>query len=91
MHADDVPNKERIEDLELLDSWAADLLKVFAKFGRNLSQEPSAIYKLIPPFCPKESVLYRRHGKKDQSSSPTVTGLTDPSWDECLAKISLGA
>lgn len=91
MHADDVPNKERIEALELLDSWAADLLKVFAKFGPNLSQEPSAIYKLIPPFCPKESVLYRQHGKKDQSSSLTVIGLTNPSWDDCLAKISLGA
>ncbi|KAF6219656.1 hypothetical protein HO133_004125 [Letharia lupina] len=57
MHADDVPHKECIEDLELLDSWAADLLKVFAKFVRNLSQEPSAIYKLIPPFCPKESSI----------------------------------
>lgn len=91
MHADDVPHKECIEDLELLDSWAADLLKVFAKFVRNLSQEPSAIYKLIPPFCPKESVLYRRHGKKDQSFSLTVTGLTDPPWDDCLAKFSLGA
>ena len=91
MHADDVPVKERIEDLELVDTWAADLLKVFAKFGPNLSQEPSAIYKLIPPFCPKESVLYRQHGKKDHSSSLTVTGLNNPSWDDCLAKISLGA
>ena len=91
MHADDVPNNDRIEDLELLDSWAADLLKVFAKFGPNLSQNPSAIYKLIPPFCPKESVLYRQYGKKDPSSSLTVTGLTNPFWDDCLAKISLGA
>ena len=92
LHADDVPLKQRIEDLELLELWAADLLKVFAKFAPNLRQQPSAIHKLVPPFCPKDSVLYRQYGKKlkDQTAL-SVTGLTNPSWDDCLAKISLGS
>lgn len=88
-YADDVPSKQPIEDLELLESWAPDLLKLFAKFGPNLRQQPNAIHKLIPPFCPKSSVLYQQFGRRDQKTL-SVTGLTNPSWDDCLAKISLG-
>lgn len=88
-YADDIPSKQPIEDMELLDSWASDLLKLFAKFGPNLRQQPNAIHKLIPPFCPKSSVIYQQFGRRDQKTL-SVTGLTNPSWDDCLAKISLG-
>lgn len=89
LHRDDIPSQERIEDLDLLELWAADLLKAFAKFGPNLRQQPSAIHKIIPPFCPKSSALYLQFGKKEQTGF-SVKGLNNPSWDDCLAKISLG-
>ncbi len=90
LYSDAVPNQQRIEGLELVELWAADLLKVFAKFGPNLRQQPSAIHKLIPPFCPKNSALYLQYGKKEQTRF-SVTGLTNPSWDDCLSKLSLGS
>lgn len=90
LYSDAVPNQQRIEGLELVELWAADLLKVFAKFGPNLRQQPSAIHKLIPPFCPKSSALYLQYGKKEQTRF-SVTGLTNPSWDDCLSKLSLGS
>ena len=89
LYADAIPNQERIERLELVELWAADLLKVFAKFGPNLRQQHNAIHKLIPPFCPKSSALYLQYGNKDQTRF-SVTGLTNPSWDDCLSKLSLG-
>ncbi|KAK4695038.1 hypothetical protein P7C71_g2638, partial [Lecanoromycetidae sp. Uapishka_2] len=87
--ADEVPSKQPIEDLELLESWASDLLKLYAKFGPNLRHQPNAIHKLIPPFCPQSSVLYQQFGRRDQKTL-SVKGLTNASWDDCLAKISLG-
>lgn len=90
LYSDAVPNQQRIEGLELVELWAADLLKVFAKFGPNLRQQPSAIHKLIPPFCPKTSALYLQYGKKEQTRF-SVTGLTNGSWDDCLSKLSLGS
>ena len=89
LYADDVPSQQPIEDFEVLELWAADLLKLFAKFGPNLRQKPGAIHKLIPPFCPKSSALYLQFGRKEKTGF-SVKGLTNPSWDDCLAKISLG-
>lgn len=91
LHEDEIPDQERIEDLELLEAWAIDLVKILAKFGPNLIQQPSAIHKLIPPFCPKDSIIYQQHDKKDASQSAlSVRGLANTAWDDCLAKISLG-
>ena len=90
LYSDAVPNQQRIEGLELVELWAADLLKVFAKFGPNLRQQPSAIHKLIPPFCPKTSALYLQYGKKEQTRF-SVNGLKNSSWDDCLSKLSLGS
>ena len=92
LHADDIPDKERIEDLEVVELWAMDLVKLFAKFGPGLMQEPSSIYKLIPPFCPKNSIIFKQHGRKDMSPSAiTMKGLANIEWDDCLAQVSVGS
>jgi hypothetical protein len=43
------------KEIALLDSWAIDLVRLAAKFGKNLMENPASIYHLIPPFCPPES------------------------------------
>lgn len=40
------------KEAALLDSWSTGLVRLVAKFGKNLLENPSSIYHLIPPFCP---------------------------------------
>ena len=74
--------------LNLVEGWATDLVKIVGKFGTNMISTPDAIYKLIPPFCPKTSVTYRQFGHKE-AKSLQVSGLTSTNWDDCLARFPL--
>lgn len=82
----------RIWELDLIESWATDFLKVLGKFGRNLLETPTSIYQHIPPFCPNESMIYR-HSNKNSGVQHLVSiqGVSKAAWDDHLAKISLGA
>ena len=82
------PLLHRLQDLELFDSWATDLVKIVAKFGRHLLDDPTAIYKLVPPLCPQNSVMSRQFGH-DDSSSLSVSGISHAAWNDCLARVSL--
>lgn len=73
------------EDIELLNSWATDLLRLVMKFGKNLTAHPSSIYHLIPPFCPPAAAPRRQFGKSARSI--TVSGLRAETWDDCLSTI----
>ncbi|KAL9122773.1 MAG: hypothetical protein Q9187_000671 [Circinaria calcarea] len=84
-----MPLLHRLSDLNMLELWAIDLLKIVGKFGNHLLDEPQAIYKFIPQFCPHSSILYRQFGKS--SISPlAIRGIANDEWDDCLARISLG-
>ena len=73
----------------LAKSWAEDLAKIVGKFGIILNQDPESIYRLIPPFCPQNSAIYRQFGKlKDESL--VVSGLQSNNWDDSLARLSFG-
>lgn len=72
-------------DLELLQQWACDLLKLVAKFGSNLLQSPTAIYDIIPPLCPRESAIFKI-SQKDAQSSLQVRGQPE-AWDDCVSRI----
>jgi WD40 repeat protein/competence protein ComGF len=78
----------RPEECCILENWATDLVKIVGRFGRNMVAHPQAIYRLIPPFCPHESVTYRQFGQKE-SRSLSVSGFEAQSWDDCLGRISL--
>jgi hypothetical protein len=41
-----------------VNQWATDLVRLVAKFGRNLLEYPDSIYYLITPFCPRASSIY---------------------------------
>ncbi|KAM0258564.1 hypothetical protein ACHAQJ_003735 [Trichoderma viride] len=71
----------------LIEGWAADLVKVVGKFGNNLREHPDSIYKLIPPFCSKDSLLYHQFGEKERRTLH-VSGITTKSWDDCLARFT---
>ena len=75
--------------LELVDCWAVDFVKIVGKFGVNLRRNPEAIYKLVPPFCPRNSAIYRLFGTVE-AKSLAVHGLSDENWDDLLARMSPG-
>ena len=79
------PTFRRLEDLELLEAWSKDLLRLLGKFGSNILEDPSAIYRCIAPFCPRSSAIYRRFHSLSPTC-PTVNGLSDD-WDDCLARV----
>ncbi|KAK6855325.1 NACHT and WD domain protein [Apiospora arundinis] len=81
------PSMRRFEDLEMLEVWARDLLKLPGKFGRILLQDPSAIQTSVAPFCPIGSAIHKLFSTA--SPKPKVRGLPED-WDDCLARFSIG-
>ena len=82
------PLLHRLRDLELLELWAIDLVKLVGKFGRHLLSDPTVIYKTIPPFCPHDSIIYRQFNN-NYSSGLSISGFSNTTWNDCLARISL--
>ncbi|TGJ81284.1 hypothetical protein E0Z10_g7485 [Xylaria hypoxylon] len=83
------PFLHRLPELTLLEIWAVDLLKVTAKFGSYMSQNPETIYTCIPPLCPENSIIFQNFSRKP-AASISVTGLSNMDWDDCLARVSSG-
>lgn len=82
------PLLRRLSDLQLLDQWAIDLVKIVAKFSTALLKHPRAIYSLVSPFSPETSALHQqRHCRNDRDIC--VTGGADNAWTDRLARISL--
>ncbi|RDW86698.1 NACHT and WD domain protein [Aspergillus mulundensis] len=77
-------------EYQFLESWTVDFVKVAGKFATNLRRNPAAIYKLIPPFCPRNSAIYQQFGKPEDKSL-AVVGLSAQEWDDSLARLSFGA
>ena len=83
------------DDAENVLSWAIDFIRIVGKFGPNLVQYPSAIYRLVPPFCPYGSMIGRVYGsameKMLAGDNPlSVRGLPSGGWDDCLATVIVG-
>lgn len=81
-------NRE-VEEQELFECWAVDFVKIVGKFGKVLQRNPEAIYKLIPPFCPQSSSIYKLFGKAEVRNLK-VSGISTEDWDDSLARITLG-
>lgn len=73
-------------DLDLIEGWAIDLGKLVGKFGIQLLHTADSIYKMIPPFCPMNSVLHRQFVRRN-SFELAVSGFSDD-WDDSLARLS---
>lgn len=82
------PLLRRLSDLQLLDQWAVDLIRIVAKFSSSLLKYPRAIYGLISPFSPETSALHQQpYCKNDRDLC--VVGDLDSAWTDRLARISL--
>lgn len=68
--------------LRALKQWTADLARIAAKFTTALQTCPSAIYSLIPPFCPTESMIY---GISTQGRKIAVLGAQNREWDDRIS------
>ncbi|RFU28895.1 hypothetical protein B7463_g7457, partial [Scytalidium lignicola] len=84
----EIPPPHRLLDLNILDLWVIDLVKIVGKFSRHLWLEPPAIYKLVPPLCPVKSIL-RQQFYQPETAKISVSGISDSNWSDNLAKISL--
>jgi WD40 repeat protein len=82
------PLLHRLSDLELLNLWAIDLVKVVGKFSRHLVLDPSAIYRLIPPFCPENSILHQQF-HQPELAEVSVSGISNYHWNDNLARITV--
>ena len=68
------------KDVQLVDSWQSDLVRLAAQFGRNLVECPSAIFWLIPPFCPPKTAIGTLVGSTPHGI--TVCGLSPSVWSD---------
>lgn len=73
-------------EMRTIKGWATDLVRIAAKFAGPLIASPSAIYSLIPPFCPSESMV---HGMAHSRRRLVVVGLVNTQWDDRLACIDI--
>ncbi|KAJ5684478.1 uncharacterized protein N7477_000823 [Penicillium maclennaniae] len=67
--------------IRALRQWATDLARIPAMFANALTVSPSAIYSLIPPFCPTESMIYNTEGPGRRL---VVLGAPHKQWDDRL-------
>ncbi|KAF8861886.1 hypothetical protein BDZ45DRAFT_231863 [Acephala macrosclerotiorum] len=70
---------------QLIQSWSIDLIRLVAKFGKNLLRCPSSIFGLIPPLAPPESAIASQY--KD-TKGIQILGLSQRVWDDRLCSIS---
>lgn len=82
------PLLHRLSDLDLLERWAIDLVKLIGKFSRQLSSDPTIIYNLIPALSPKYSILHQQYFQRD-ATEIAIKGISDTHWNDSLAKIAL--
>ena len=76
------------KEAALLDSWSTDLVRLAAKFGKNLLENPASIYHLIPPFCPPESAPRKLFSTNARGTSGLqIVGQCNQTWGDCLSTI----
>ncbi|KAI1128895.1 hypothetical protein F5Y10DRAFT_164427 [Nemania abortiva] len=73
------------KDIQLVDAWATDLVRVSARFRSKLLSCPSSIHCLIPPFCPTGSIISTLFTTPTRSL--LVKGARESDWDDCLIRI----
>ncbi|KAJ5818486.1 hypothetical protein N7474_004077 [Penicillium riverlandense] len=67
--------------IQVLRQWTTDLARIPAMFANALTISSSAIYSLIPPFCPTESMIYNTGGSGRRLA---VLGTPNKHWDDRL-------
>ena len=63
-----------------ISMWSRDFPRIVTEFGRNLLDCPTGIHGLIPPFCPRNSIIHTRFAS--QSTGIKLIGLSDTDWHD---------
>jgi WD40 repeat protein len=73
------------KQVQLVESWETDLVRLVSQFGKNLVQSPTAIFWLVPPFCPPMTAI----GTLPESSARglIVKGLKASTWNDRISCI----
>ncbi|KAJ1323890.1 protein SERAC1 [Microdochium nivale] len=87
LDAEKSPLLHRTVDLSLIETWASDLSHLAVKFGRNLQQEPSMVFKCVPALCPASSPLQQQFSAA-RSCILSLTSKPSENWDDCIARVS---
>ncbi|MBE3043055.1 hypothetical protein IMZ48_10885, partial [Candidatus Bathyarchaeota archaeon] len=53
-------------DVEWITSWSVDINQVVGKFGSALIFDPPSVYRQLPPFCPKKSMIGMTYGSRQE-------------------------
>lgn len=83
------PLQRRIAQADQIATWSQDLVRIVGKFGARLLRHPTAIYDLIPAFCPATSAIRQQFGSSNVGSFLYVQGSLSQEWDDCLAKFTI--
>ncbi|KAK7949341.1 NACHT and WD domain protein, partial [Apiospora aurea] len=70
---------------EDLSAWVLDLPRIVTQFGVNLLSDPSSIHTLVPPFCPRESAVYRHFGYAEDGIK--LVGAWNSGWDDRICSL----
>lgn len=90
LNSDRISSFYRSKDLETLELWATDLVKILGKFGATILENPDSIYGLVPRLCPLSSAVFRRFGNDLTSPDLVISGISNITWDDSLARVSVG-
>ncbi|KAF2008561.1 hypothetical protein BU24DRAFT_456109 [Aaosphaeria arxii CBS 175.79] len=68
-------------DLNFLQTWSTDLIRISARFADALVACPPAIFALIPPLCPNNSAIYN---SVHQGRGFKILGSSNSDWGNRL-------
>jgi WD40 repeat protein len=80
--------ESRENKVRFLGLWITDLIRMVGKFGSNLIQNPSTIYRHIPPLCPRNSIIAQTYDR-EYDSLLSVKGISSGGWDDNLARLTV--
>ncbi|KAI1451632.1 hypothetical protein F4805DRAFT_450804 [Annulohypoxylon moriforme] len=78
--------QHRLSDLEFLDNWVIDLIKIVGKFAQIIVPKPGVLYDFIPPLCPSKSMIHKQFSR---SAKINILGDIDTNWNDHLCRIIL--
>ena len=85
------PLTHRLREKEHLALWTIDLVRLVGKFGSHLNDQPKLIFKLVAPFCPQDSMIFKQFSNRSSGLGVSISGFSNTSWDDCLAKFAVHA
>lgn len=68
-----------------VSEWIDDIIHIVAQFGKILLASPQAIHHLVPPVCPRQSMIFRTF--KSHPRGLQVVRLSHTDWDDRLCCI----